>query len=135
MALNPLDIGKLDKRIKFLAPDAGKDALEQTTQEYGELVTVWATVKALRGGEYFEAQKVSPQKTYKVTARYTKDVNDEAITTDMRIEYRGKTLEIEYINNVEEAGYMLEILATEYIEKAAPGDAEESTAVEGDLYG
>jgi SPP1 family predicted phage head-tail adaptor len=128
MALNPLDIGKLDKRVTFLSPGAGGDAIGQTTQEYGEFVTVWATVKALRGGEYFEAQKVRPEKVYKITVRYL-----DGITEDMRIKFRDKILEIEYVNNVEEAGYMLEILAVEYIEKVAP-DAEEPEAVEGDLY-
>jgi SPP1 family predicted phage head-tail adaptor len=130
MALKPLDIGKLNKRITFLAPGAGGDAMGQKTQEYAELKSVWATVKALRGGEYFDAQKVRPEKTYKITVRYTKDISDETITPDVRISYRGKTLEIEYVNNVDEADYMLEIFAIEYIEKAAP-DAEEP---EGDLY-
>jgi SPP1 family predicted phage head-tail adaptor len=135
MILNPLDIGRLDKRVTFLAPGAGKDELSQTTQEYGELLPpVWATVKALRGGEYFEAQKIRPEKAYKITVRYTKDVNDDAITPDMRIAYRDKILEIEYVNNVEEANYMLEILATEYIEKTAP-DAEEPETAGGDPYG
>jgi SPP1 family predicted phage head-tail adaptor len=123
MAIKPLDIGKLNKRVTFRAPAPGSDAIGQTTQKYKDYATVWATVKALRGGEYYEAQKVRPEKTYKVTVRYIKGLTD-GISEDMRIAYAGKTLEIEYINNVDEADYMLEIHATEYIEKTT-GDEQD----------
>jgi SPP1 family predicted phage head-tail adaptor len=123
--INPLDIGRLDKRITFRKIADGTDAVGQNTQEWQDYKTVWATVKALRGGEYFEAQMIRPEKTYKITVRYMPDV-----TEDMQITYAGKTLEIGYINDVEEARYMLEILATEYIEKVTE-DAEVGADTEG----
>lgn len=113
MNYTPLNIGKMDKRITFLKQGGGIDAMGQEIEgEWQPYKTVWATVKALRGGEYWEAQKVRPEKTYKVTTRYNTE-----ITTDMKIQYRDKILEIEYINNVNEADYMLEMQCVEYIEK------------------
>lgn len=108
----PLSIGKLNKRITFLKKEIGYDEMGQEIQEdFKPFKTVWATIKSLRGGEYWEAQKVRPEQTYKVTTRYHK-----GITTDMIIQYKDKRLEIETINNVEENNYMLEMQCVEYIE-------------------
>lgn len=113
MNYTPLNIGKMDKRITFLVQGGGTDAMGQEIEgEWQPYKTVWSTVKALRGGEYWEAQKVRPEKTYKVTTRYYPD-----ITTDMKIQYGNKILEIENVNDVNEAHYMLEMQCVEYIEK------------------
>lgn len=114
MNYTPLNIGKMDKRITFLKPSGGTDAMGQEIEgEWIPCKTVWATVKALRGGEYWEAQKIRPETTYKVTTRYCM-----GITTDMRIQYKDKILEIKTVDNVNEADYMLEMQCVEYIEKS-----------------
>ncbi|MCC2864912.1 phage head closure protein [Anaerovorax odorimutans] len=110
--MKPLDIGRLNKRITFICLENGTDELGQDCQVWKEYKPVWATVKALRGGEYYEAKKIRPEQTYKITTRY-----HSWITPDMKIRYCGKLLEILSCNNVEEADYMLEIQAVEYIER------------------
>ena len=110
--MKPLNIGSLNRRITFVYLDSDVDEMGQDCQVWKDYKTVWATVKALRGGEYYEAQKIRPEQTYKITTRY-----HEGITPDMKIRYCGKLFEILSCNNVEEANYMLEIQAVEYIEK------------------
>ncbi|MCI7301318.1 phage head closure protein [Ihubacter massiliensis] len=110
--MKPLNVGKLNKRITFVLLEDGIDEFGQNCQAWKEYKTVWATVKALRGGEYYEAQKIRPEQTYKITTRY-----HPGITPDMKIQYCEKLLEIISCNNVEEADYMLEIQAVEYVER------------------
>ena len=111
--MKPLDIGKLNKRITFLKFDEEHtDEMGQNKPEYVKHKSVWATVKSLRGGEYYEAQKLRPELTYKIITRYVKGV-----TPDMRISYDGKIFEIDSVNNVDELDIALEIMCTEYIEK------------------
>lgn len=107
-----ITVGKLNKRITFIERGEILDEMGQAKQGFKDYKTVWATVKALRGGEYYEAQKIRPEMTYKVTTRY-----HAGITNDMRIRYNGKMLEILTVDNVDEANTMLEIQAVEYKEK------------------
>lgn len=110
--MKPLNIGKLNRRITFVRLGEGLDEMGQDCQVWEEHKTVWATVKALRGGEYYEAQRIRPELTHKITTRY-----HSGITPDMKIRFGGKLFEILSCDNVEEANYMLEIQAVEYIEK------------------
>lgn len=108
----PIRIGDLNKRITFIKRGEFEDALGQIKHGYFDYKTVWATVKALRGGEYYEAQKLRPETTYKITTRY-----HDCITPDMRIRYNDKIMEILTVQNVAECNTMLEIQAVEYVEK------------------
>lgn len=109
--MKPLNIGRLNRRITFLTAKETQNTINQTTQEWKEYKSVWATVKALRGSERYEAMKVQAQQIYKITTRY-----HDGITPDMRILFNGKIFEITSVNNVEEANYMLEMECTEYVE-------------------
>lgn len=109
-----ITVGKLNKRITFVERGEIEDEIGQIKQGFRDVRTVWATVKALRGGEYYEAQKLRPETTYKITTRY-----HAGITPDMMIRYNGKLMEILTVQNVSEANTMLEIQAVEYIKKGA----------------
>lgn len=110
----PIDAGRLNKKITFLKLEYSTDKMGQSVPEWKKLKKVWATVKAVRGGEYYEAQKLRPELTYKITTRFHK-----GITPEMRIEYKGRIFEIKTVINVEEEDYMLEMQCVEYIEKVA----------------
>lgn len=107
-----ITIGKLNKRITFVKRGYITDSFGQDKQGFEDVKTVWATVKALRGGEYYEAQKLRPETTYKITTRYHAE-----ITPDMLIRYKGKLMEILTVQNVDECNTMLEIQAVEYYER------------------
>lgn len=106
-----IQIGKLDKRITFLTNHGEEeDVIGYTTNEKTVFKKVWATVKPIRGKEYWEAKKLQEELIYKITIRYCK-----GITTDMEIQYKEKLLEINSIINVEEANVMLELQCTEKV--------------------
>lgn len=115
IAKRPLNIGKLDKRITFLVYDEdGTDELGQNKRGWVKSKTVWATFKPIRGGEFNEAeQKKREEVTYKATIRYR-----PGITSDLRIEYKGRIFEINSAINVDEADYMIEIECSEYVERS-----------------
>ena len=109
-----VDIGRLDKRITFLKETETEGTFGQSKKTFTPYKTVWATVKGLRGAEYYEALRVRPEMTYKITCRYVK-----GITSEMRIQYKahGETKIFEIVggpNDVNGAGEILEIHAKEY---------------------
>lgn len=112
--MKPLNIGRLNKRISFIDYIESIDELGQKQRNWEDIKSVYATVKSLRGSEFVEAQKVRSEQTYKVTTRYIK-----GITADMRIKYKDKIFNILYVDNVDEADYMLEMTCTEIV-----GDVE-----------
>ena len=74
---------------------------------------VWADVSPLKGREYWEAKRINPETTYKITIRYFPD-----LTSDMLIAYGEKLLEIESIINVDEANVMLELTCMDHEKKS-----------------
>lgn len=108
MAMN---VGKLNKRITFMG-------VTQENDEYGDhptrssIRTVWANVKAVRGGEYYEAQRIRPELTYKITCRWF-----NTITPDMTIDYEGREFQIVDVIDIDEEHTWWEIRATEVIKK------------------
>lgn len=69
---------------------------------------VWAYVAPKTGREYEEAQKLRAETTYNVLTRYF-----PAITTDMKILFRGRIFSIESVLNVGERNEQLQIVAVE----------------------
>ncbi len=99
-------------RITFLKPmpdvnEAGDDILVDKPWK-----TVWAKAGPLKGREYLEARKVQPELTYLFEIRYI-----EGVTPDMKIEFKGRTFNIQSILNVDERNRFLEIYAVEKVEK------------------
>lgn len=118
-----IDIGRLDKRITFLKQEEVEGRFGQTKKAFVPYKTVWATVKMLRGAEYYEALRVRPEMTYKITCRYLK-----GISADMKIRYKahGEEKVLEIIggpNDVNSIGEYLEMEGKEY-----------NYTKEGDLY-
>ncbi|MSS63177.1 phage head closure protein [Velocimicrobium porci] len=105
-----INIGKLNKRITILSYQESEDEMGQSTQELKPYKRVWATIKPLRGREYWEAKKVQEEVVYKITTRYIK-----GITSDMLIQYKEKIFEINSVINVEESDLILEMQCTEKV--------------------
>ena len=108
-----MDIGRMNKRITFCRYEEKENALSQKVQELAEVKNVWAGVEPTRGREYQEAQRIRPELTYKVTARYHR-----GITPDMVIKWGGRYFNIVSIVNVREENAMLEIICTENLQKS-----------------
>lgn len=65
-----MDIGELDQRITLQAPPVAQDALGAPTGAWTDVCTVWARVRGLTGREFFEAQQMQMEGSYKFVIRY-----------------------------------------------------------------
>jgi len=72
-----MNIGKLRHRVTIQMPEKQPDNPDQPVDEFGQPIddwvdvcTVWASIEALRGREYFTAQQTVAQSDHRVTIRY-----------------------------------------------------------------
>lgn len=107
-----MDIGQMNKRIKFCRYHEKENKLYQIEQILDEGKSVWASIKPTRGKEYQEAQRIRPELTYKITTRYHKD-----ITSDMLIRFKNRYFEIISVINVNEENKTLEIICIEKVKR------------------
>ena len=117
-----INIGKLNKRITFMKLQDKKDALGQSKKVLSELRTVWASLYPVRGSEYYEIQKIQSKVTHKCYIRYC-----DGIDTNCFIKYKDKTYSIESVIDVNLEHKMLEIMCTEYNNKAEMEYEEDGT--------
>jgi SPP1 family predicted phage head-tail adaptor len=122
-----INTGKLNKKITF-------QKITQTSNTMGDhpvpetVKTVWANVKAVRGTEYYEAQRIRPEVTFKITCRYftfLEDGSQREVGPDMRILYRNKTLKIVDAINIDEEDREYEIHAVEVVRKKVHVNVQE----------
>jgi len=105
-----LSVGKLSHRITFQKRAPSVDAMGQEhLNTFADYKAVWATIRPLRGKEYWDAKRVRSDELYKITIRYVDWVRE-----DMRIRYKNRIYNITSIMNAETRGEFLEIYATEY---------------------
>lgn len=112
MANSKLKVGKLNKRISVLQYRTRKDSDGNDELYLYEVCRVWASVTPLKGREYWEAKRINPETTYRVTMRYR-----PGIAPDMMIVYKDKLMEIESIVNIDEGDVALEITCLEHDKK------------------
>jgi len=104
-----MDFSKLRHRITLQKPSGvTKNTLGEDVPTYGDFATIWANVEPMTGREYQEAQKIRAETTYRVTIRYL-----AGLSTDMRIIYGGRELEIVSILNIGERNVQMQIVASE----------------------
>ena len=87
-------IGRLSKRVQLQSATEARDAHGQPVRTWVNQKTVWAAVEPIRGRELETARQLASEATIRVIVRYRAD-----ITTDWRVIYSGKTLEITEIIN------------------------------------
>lgn len=72
------------------------------------LLTRWAAIEPLAGRELEYARQIVADATHEVTMRYI-----DEITTDMRMEYKGRYFQIHNIANVGERNREMRLICTE----------------------
>lgn len=112
--MKEINIGKMNKKIYICTPRTTQDEMGQDIMTYEKGKRIWATVKSVRGGEYYDALKMSPEVSYIIYTRYRKDIHPDTI-----LMYHGKKLEVKHVADIEEEQVMLEIQCTEYKKKGA----------------
>ena len=93
---------------------------EPALDQYGEESENWqyyatrrASVKPIRGREYFTSKEVASEVTHRIVMRHDRKVG--AITPKDRIVMGSREFDIDSIMNIEERDRMLEIMAVERI--------------------
>ncbi len=70
--MNP---GRLRHRITIQELTETKDPLSgELTNDWQDVCTVWAEIKALRGREYFAAQQTIAESSHEITIRYRRGI-------------------------------------------------------------
>lgn len=84
-----MDAGKLRERITVQLASESRNALGETVQTWGTYATVWASVEGVSSRESLFAGQQQIAISHRVLIRYL-----SGLTQSMRIEWRGRTLEI-----------------------------------------
>jgi SPP1 family predicted phage head-tail adaptor len=102
--------GTLNHRVVIEQPVDSQDASGKVTRTWAKVCEVWANVRPVTGSEAFRAQAVSATYSSVVEIRYR-----SGITPKMRVVYGERTLNIESVENVEEANRQLNLKCTEKV--------------------
>ena len=104
-----INAGKYNRKIQIVRVTETKDSAGFPVKSQEVILSPWAEVKTTRGFTLI-AQGSDFDKAYtNFTIRYPVTLIDR----DMLILFRGKTYEIQYLNNINEACIELEIQAKE----------------------
>ena len=106
-----INAGNYNRKIKIVKELKGKDAdgFPIKAETYELILTAWAKVKTTRGFTLIVNNTDFDKAFTNFTIRYP----STPIDRDMLILYGGKTYEIQYLNNINEAFVELEIQAKE----------------------
>ena len=100
--MNP---GELRHKITFQIQD-----LEQESEIWDEVCTVWANIKPIAGEEYYKAETIDSELTHRIIMRYRK-----GITPDMRVVYKGRIFYIQSVINDYERNVSLQLMCRELV--------------------
>lgn len=104
-----INAGKYKHKITIYSVVITKDAAGFPVETKTVVLTPYADVKTTKGFTLIRNDSDFEKATTNFTIRYPKT----AIDRRMLIEFRGKTYEIQYLNNVDEMDVELEIQAKE----------------------
>lgn len=104
-----INAGKYNHKIKIVRVIKGKDSAGFPVDTQQVVLEPWAHIKTTRGFTLIVNNTDFEKAFTNFTIRYP--VTE--INRDMLILFRGKTYEIQYLNNVDEANIELEIQAKE----------------------
>ena len=104
-----INAGKYNHKIKIVRETVTKDAAGFPVKAQEVILEPWAYVKTTKGFTLIVNNTDFEKAFTNFTIRYPVT----AITRDMLILFRGKTYEIQYLNNIDEACIELEIQAKE----------------------
>ena len=103
MFINP---GELKRVITFKRRVGQDDWNTETTEDI--VCQCWAKIGAIGGKQYWEAQSVGSSVSHEIYLRYRDDIDASMIIT-----YKNREFDIVYMNDMEEGGKYIKILAKE----------------------
>lgn len=112
-----LSPGKLQHRIRILAPGETLDSYGQLTGSASTRAEKWASVEPLSGRELEKARSLSAEVTHRVRMWYTPKVTPK---TQLLVLASGKILQVESVIDPELNNEELELLCKEAVSGASP---------------
>lgn len=100
--------GRLNQEITLKSPLATTNAIGEAVVTYSDVVTVWAAVEPEKASERMSDGLIFGKAVYKIIIRYRSDV-----TSEWKIDWGDKTLELKSVLNPYNRNKQLEIKATE----------------------
>lgn len=100
--------GKLRHRITIQQFTSVPDGSGGYTEDWIDLRTVWAQVQPIKGYERIQSKQLETEISHRITTRFFDD-----IISKMRVVWRGRTMDIDSVINVDGLDKQLEILCTE----------------------
>ena len=107
--MKPQNVGKFNHKVTFRRITEVTDDFG-THQDVEDLRTVWAFVSEVHGREFYEAQKIRTEKTFKIICRYFPGIIEDDF---VYFPWRDKQLKIIDVNNADEEGAWYVIQAIE----------------------
>jgi len=105
--------GRFNKRVSIWGPMITQDEIGNEIETFGEICTVWAMVKTLKGSEYAAAAQTNTVHITRFVVRYSKPLDDLFCEHGTRIElrYKGKKYDVKSIINDDELNETFTIIA------------------------
>jgi len=106
-SINP---GELRHRVQIQQESTLPDSFGQPQSSWTTVLTTWARIDAISMREMFQANQLVSQVSHVITMRYQSTV---PVAPGMQIVFGPHTYKVQAINNIEERGVLLRILALE----------------------
>lgn len=100
--------GRLRHRVTIQSATTTVDSFGQPIETWGTFATVWAAVEPLSGREYFDAQQVQSEVSYRVRIRHL-----SGVVPTMRVSYDSRTLEVLAVLNIDERDREMHLMCRE----------------------
>lgn len=103
--------GKLRHKVTVQSVSEAKNAYGGMVDTWSDAFTTWANVMPVGQKEFTAQDKLQTEITHKIHMRH--DSNTSTITPKHRIQFDGRTFDIQQVINLHERDIRLEILAIE----------------------
>jgi SPP1 family predicted phage head-tail adaptor len=111
--LNPVSAGVLNRRITIQERLSAQDSFGAQSTAWTDVVTLWAWIDALSGGELLRAQSIATQVSHQITLRYQPLFANPKTVAAYRAIYRGRIFNIHASMNLDESDSRVVLLASE----------------------
>lgn len=98
LLFNKVDYGNMNKRITIQKYTSIEGEWGQTTTQWIDFTTVWASINSLFGKEFWEAKQCNLENSINITIRYQKALKD-LDTREYRVKWDNKIYNIINIDN------------------------------------
>ncbi len=106
--LDSCDVGKMRQRIEFKRLVLVSDEIGGSTSTYETYHVTWSEIKPASSSQVWQAQQLSLRVSHSIKCRFF-----TGIKISDRIEYNGRSFEVQEIINVEERDRFYQIVANE----------------------